>query len=143
MESKLRIIDNLSNIIEHERIALEGDLVCDCGNFFFKIFHTGKQTKGILAPYLIKYKKQILIEARCTCCGNSIEILNSTTKNDISIHHNATQKILFYLSNDDYCFKIHMMYNYYEINYKTNSFEECFIDITNNSIKKPRRLYEG
>ena len=35
------------------------------------------------------------------------------------------------------------MYNYYEENFKTNAFEECFIEISNSKFKKPRRLYEG
>jgi hypothetical protein len=54
MDKKLRIIDSLENICEHNNVALEGDLICECGNHYFKIYHSGKQTKGIFAPYLIK-----------------------------------------------------------------------------------------
>ena len=53
MENKLRIINNLDNISENNNVTLEADLVCDCGNKYFKIYHSGKQTKGIFAPYLI------------------------------------------------------------------------------------------
>ena len=60
----LRIIDNLTNIIEHDNVALEGELICDCENARFEIHHSGKQTRGILAPYLVKKDKQIL--RRCS-----------------------------------------------------------------------------
>ena len=37
MEQKLRILDNLVNIKEHNNVALEGDLICNCGNIIINI----------------------------------------------------------------------------------------------------------
>ena len=68
MSNTLRIIENVENIKEHNNAALECDLVCECGNKYFKIYHSGKQTKGIFAPYLVKSDRQIVIEGKCTCC---------------------------------------------------------------------------
>lgn len=50
---------------------------------------------------------------------------------------------LFNILNDIYAYKIHLMYNYRENNFRTNLFEDCFIEISNSKFKKPRRLYEG
>jgi hypothetical protein len=54
MKQKLRILDNLINIKEHNNVDIAGKLMCDCGCNHFSIFHTGKVTKGIFASYLIK-----------------------------------------------------------------------------------------
>lgn len=138
----LRIIENLDNICEHDNVALEGDLICECGNKLFKIFHSGKHTKGILAPYLVNKDNQILIEAKCTCCGYRIKLYDSSidgNNKSNSVEKNTKQ---FIILNDGDEYKIHLMYNYYEENFKTNSFEECFIEISNSKLKKARRLYE-
>ena len=144
MENKLRIIDNLENIYEHNNVALEGDLVCDCGNQYFKIYHSGKQTKGIFAPYLVKNNSQIIIEAQCTCCEHSIIIFDNSIDGVKRVNADETVKKLFNIFNDTYAYKIHLMYNYFENNFKTNLFEDCLIEIISNSkFKKPRRLFEG
>lgn len=143
MENKLRIIDNLENIYEHNNVALEGDLVCSCGNQYFKIYHSGKQTKGIFAPYLVKNNPQILIEVQCTCCEHSIIIFDNSIDGVKRVNADETAKKLFNILNDTYAYKIHLMYNYFENNFKTNSFEDCFIEISNSKFKKPRRLFEG
>ena len=54
MNNKLRIIDNIKILEEHDNVAMACQLICDGGCNHFIIFHTGKVTKGILAPYLIK-----------------------------------------------------------------------------------------
>ena len=143
MCNKLRVIDKLENICEHNNVALEADLVCECGNAFFKIYHSGKQTKGILAPYLLKMNNQIIIEAKCTCCGNSIVIYDSEIDGTKRCLSNKDDKKLFNILNDAYVYKVHLMYNYLEKNFKTNLFEDCFIQIYNSKFKKPRKLYEG
>lgn len=143
MKQKLRILDNLINIKEHNNVALEGDLICNCGNQYFKIYHSGKQTKGILAPFLVNKNKQIIIETRCTCCNESTVIYDNSLDESKKNNFERLPLQLFDILNDDYYFKIHMMYNYYEENFKTNAFEECFIEISNSKFKKPRRLYEG
>jgi len=76
---KLKTIDNLCRIEEIEDCALKGDLVCTCGNEFFSVFYYGKQTKGILAPDLVRYKGSLFVEGRCSVCGERIIILDSAT----------------------------------------------------------------
>lgn len=48
MNKQLRIFDNLRILIERGEVALFGKLVCDCECEHFYVFHSGKQTKGIL-----------------------------------------------------------------------------------------------
>ena len=143
MENKLRILDNLENIREHNKVALEGDFVCECGNQYFRIYHSGKQTRGILAPYLVKKNHQIVIETKCTCCENSIVIFDSGTDGTSRSAPSNTPRNLLNISNDADAYKIHFICNYFEANFKTNLFEDCFIEIYNSQFKKPRRLYEG
>ena len=143
MDNQLRVIDKLENICKHNNVTLEADLVCECGNAYFKIYHSGKQTKGILAPYLLKKNNQIFIEAKCKCCGNSIVIYDSGTDGIKRCASNKDNKKLFNILNDAYAYKVHLMYNYFENNFKTNLFEDCFIEISNSNFKKPLRLYEG
>ena len=68
---------NIKILEEHDNVAMACQLICDCGCNHFIIFHTGKVTKGILAPYLIKKDKQIVIKAVCKDCGKSINIFDS------------------------------------------------------------------
>ena len=77
MNNKLRIIDNIKILEEHDNVAMACQLICDCGCNHFIIFHTGKVTKGIFAPYLIKKDKQIVIKAVCKDCGKSIIVFDS------------------------------------------------------------------
>ena len=135
MGNKLRILDNLRNKVEHDNVAFEGDLVCDCGNMYFEIYHTGKQTKGVLAPFLIRKDNQICIVVKCICCGNEITIYDSGI--------NRGNKKQFTIKNSLNSYKVHMMYNYLEENFKSNSFEECYIGISNDSLKKSKVLFEG
>ena len=50
---------------------------------------------------------------------------------------------LFNILNNTYAYKVHLMYNYFQNNFRTNLFEDCFITISNSKFKKPRQLYEG
>ena len=63
---------------EHDKVAVSGNLKCSCGMDKFLVYHTGKQTKGILSPYIKKMDKQILIEAKCPKCGRTIQIYDNT-----------------------------------------------------------------
>ena len=143
MENKLRIIENLVNIHEHNNVALEGDLECECGNRYFTIYHSGKQTKGVFAPYLIKKNHQIIIEAKCTCCEKNIVIFDSSIDGNKRVDADKKQKNLFNILNNAYAYKVHLMYNYFQNNFRNNLFEDCFITISNSKFKKPRQLYEG
>ena len=135
MGNRLRILDNLRNKIDHDNVAFEGDLVCECGNMYFEIYHTGKQTKGILAPYLIRKDNQIAIIGKCICCGHETIIYDTSVDSKNKQKSNIDEKQKFIIKNSLSSYKVHMMYNYLEENYKSDSFEECFIGISNNSIK--------
>ena len=57
--------------------AVSGNLVCDCGCNKFKVMHTGKQTKGILAPFIVPIKNQLSIVAGCTQCDKRIVLVDN------------------------------------------------------------------
>lgn len=140
---KLRIIDNLVNIREYEGVAIEGNLKCSCSCDTFHIYHTGKQTKGIFAPLLIKKNKQICIKAVCTNCNISIIIYDS--KIDGSRHRNSNMDYIDFIKfllpkNQIVQYKINIKYNYFPEKLKvdgiySNNFEACFIDISYDSGK--------
>lgn len=138
----LRIINNLDNIKEYSSEALSGVLKCNCGSNKFHIYHTGKQTKGILSSDIVKYKGQIIIYAKCLKCKEIIKVLD-TNIDGIKPKEIQQQKFKkFILKKDIDIFEITLMYNYYKKDYKTNRFVECFIAVENEKLIKPRRIYE-
>ena len=143
MDNKLRIIDNLNIYEIHDNVAIAGKLMCDCGCHLFSIYHTGKVTKGILAPYLIKKDKQIVIKAVCKDCGKSIIIFDSKIDGIKPIMCDTYPEEKFQIENIDEHFEIVLKYNYYSKDYKTNKFVDCFIEIKNRDMKKVKQLYEG
>ena len=62
--SESRIMDNLEIIEEIDNVALKGKLKCNCGCNEFYIYHTGKQTIGVLSPEIVKHKMQVVINAQ-------------------------------------------------------------------------------
>ena len=143
MNNKLRIIDNIKILEEHDNVAMACQLICDCGCNHFSIFHTGKATKGIFAPYLIKKDKQIVIKAVCKDCGKSINIFDSKIDGIKPVMCDTYPEEKFLLKNINENFEIVLKYNYYSKDYKTNKFVECFIEIKNDDMKKIKQLYEG
>ncbi|MDY0278297.1 MAG: hypothetical protein RBQ97_09470 [Acholeplasma sp.] len=143
MDNKLRIIDNLNIYEIHDNVAIAGKLMCDCGCHLFSIYHTGKVTKGILAPYLIKKDKQIVIRAICKDCGKSIIIFDSKIDGIKPIMCDTYPEEKFQIKNIDENFEIVLKYNYYQNDFKTNKFVDCFIKIENKDMKKVKQLYEG
>lgn len=143
MDNKLRIIDNLNIYEIHDNVSIAGKLMCDCGCHLFSIYHTGKVTKGILAPYLIKKDKQIVIRAVCKDCGKSIIIFDSKIDGIKPIMCDTYPEEKFQIKNIDENFEIVLKYNYYSKYYKTNKFVDCFIEIKNKDMKKVKQLYEG
>ena len=133
MNDKLRIIDNLNVYEKHDNVAIAGKLVCDCGCHLFSIFHTGKVTKGILASYLVKKDKQIVINAVCKDCGKSIIILDSKIDGINPKVCDIYTEEKFLLKNINENFEITLKYNYYPIDFMSNKFVECFIEIKNDS----------
>ena len=143
MNNKLRIIDNIEILEEHDNVAMACQLICDCGCNHFSIFHTGKVTKGILASYLLKKDKQIVIRAVCKDCGKSIIIFDSKLDGIKPLVCDSYPEDKFQIKNIDENFEILLKYNYYPRDYKTNNFIECFIEIKNKEMKKIKQLYEG
>ena len=145
---KLRILEFLNNIQEYNGVSISANLCCTCGNNKFAFSHTGKQTKGILAPYIIKKNKQLILQAKCTCCEKNIEVYNSTI--DGSKPKTIEQSIDFLpfiipkTSADK--FEVIIKYNYWPENLKSNGlysncFEDCFIYIVENG-KETKALIE-
>ena len=141
--SELRIINNLEIIEEIDNIALKGKLKCNCGCNDFYIYHTGKQTKGIISPEIVKHKKQVVINAQCVNCKEIIKIYDSTIDGIKPVDAKKYEFRKLVLEKDIDTFKIIMMHNYYKDDYKTNKFVECFIDASSKDIKSKRRIYEG
>lgn len=143
MNNQLRIFDNLRILIERDEVALSGKLVCECGCEHFYIYHSGKQTKGILTPYLIRKDKQIVIKAVCERCGKEIIIYDSKIDGIKPLMNKGYLVEKFTLKNIKDSYEITLKYNYYKNDYKTNKFVECFIEIKNEDMKKVIQLYEG
>ena len=143
MNDELRILSNLNIYETHDNVAIAGKLICDCGCSLFSIFHTGKVTKGVLAPYLVNKDKQIVIKAVCKDCGKSIIVFDSKIDGINPLVGNLYTSEKFLIKNIKEDFEITLKYNYYPKDFKSNKFIECFIDIKNENMKKVKQLYEG
>ena len=130
----LRILEYLENIQKINGVAISAKLRCSCGNYSFTFSHTGKQTKGILAPYIIRKNKQLILQAKCRSCGKTIEIFNSAldgtrAKPQAETYGFAT----FTLPKSNIAeFEVVVKYNYFpekikENNEYSNNFENCFV----------------
>ena len=130
----LRILKYLENIQELNGVAISAKLRCTCGDCFFTFSHTGKQTKGILAPYIIRRNKQLVLQAKCRNCGKTIEVFNTAldgtrAKPQVETYEFAT----FTLPKLNIAeFEVVVKYNYFPEKIKengeySNSFENCFI----------------
>ena len=141
--SELRILNNLQIINEIDNVAIKGKLVCSCGCEEFNIFHTGKQTKGIFTSDIVKIKGQIIIEAKCINCNESIKVLDTSIDGmKTKVIEQIEYKKLIIKNHID-SFKIIMKYNYYKEDYKSNKFVDCFIDVSSNDLKSKRTIFEG
>lgn len=139
--NKLRIIDNLKILEEMDKVAIEASLVCDCGNESFRVLHTGKKTKGILSPWLMKANKQISVMCKCRDCGKEIVVCDSTIDGLKPLHIDKPDYAELEIKGKN-IFKIILYYNYQEEDYLTNRFFDCFIHAIDEEGKK-RILYEG
>ena len=139
--SKLRIIDNIKILTEVDEIAMEASLVCDYGNESFRVLHTGKKTKGILSPWLVKANKQISVMCKCGNCGKELIVCVSTIDglNPLLIEKPNYAELAIKGKN---VFKIILYYNYQKEDYMTDRFYDCFIHAIDENGKK-RILYEG
>ena len=125
---------------EEEKVFVAGKIKCSCGCEKFKIFHTGKQTKGILASHIVKMQKQILIEAKCSRCGKIIPIYDTCVdgENPIANIHLESKEFLHQNIED---FSVKVLLNYNEENYMTNKFFTIYVHLIND-IGKEIILYE-
>ena len=120
---------------EHDKVAVCGNLKCSCGMDKFLVYHTGKQTKGILSPYIKKMDKQILIEAKCPKCGRTIQIYDNTIDGEKPAMASVLERKQF-LYKDMSEFKIKIILNYYEENYMTNKFVTIYVYLFDDNGKQ-------
>ena len=73
----LRLLPYLTHIQEHNGVSLSATLRCVCGGKVFAVSHTGKQTKGFLAPLILPRNRQLCVTAHCFACGETIRLYDS------------------------------------------------------------------
>ena len=143
---KLRLSEYLKNIEEFNGVAISAKLHCTCGNCAFAFSHTGKQTKGILAPYIIRKNKQLVLKANCSKCGNEIVVYNSQIDGSTPKIAEVTHEFTTFSTKNLSEFEVVIKYNYFPEKLKedgnySNQFEDCFIYIIDNG-KETNALIE-
>ena len=117
-----------------------------CGCSDFKFLHTGKQTRGILAPFIVKEKGQLVLKAICHCCGNSIIVYDSEKDGTRARGNCLTSEFVPFVSKSlPNILSIVIKYNYFSEKFKnkgvySNQFENCFIYIVDNNGKEGKAL---
>lgn len=137
----MRLEKNFTNVINHEDVALEAKLVCDCENDIFNIYHTGILKKGLFGINLTKNQKQIVIKAKCPSCLKEYILYDSIIDGSRPKGVRLDDYKLFNYK-DENSFKITMKYNFYEENFNTDKFEMIFIEGNNVNLKKTILIYE-
>lgn len=139
----MRLEKNLTNLINHENVALEGYLICDCKNDKFYIYHTGVQKNGLFgSTTLKKLNKQIVIKAKCSKCTKEYLIYDSTIDGIKPNGEKLEDFHLFTKENENF-YKINIKYNFTTEHFNTDQFEMIFIDIINEKNNKEVRIFEG
>lgn len=145
----LRVGAYLRDIKETGNAVLRGEIVCTCGNQCFSIYHSGRQTKGILSAFVAKKKGQLQVAAHCPACGRVMVLYDSARDGSRSKKKPSEEaKQIFALR--DYSpeeWRITMLYNYYPEKCKpqgvySNDFEMIFIEVSNDHTPKPIRIVE-
>ena len=145
---KLRVLDYLANIQEFNGVSLAAKLQCSCGATAFRFFHTGKQTKGILAPFIIGKKGQLIIKAVCPDCQNSIIVYDSSKDGAHAQDMCSVYEFVPFESKKvSKQFSVAIKYNYFPEKLKTretysNQFENCFIYIIDKDGKEGKAFIE-
>ena len=143
---KLRILDYLTDIKEVNGVALSANLQCSCGSTKFAFFHTGKQTKGIFAPYIIKKNNQLVLKAKCNRCNNEIVVYDSQIDGAKPKAANESREFTSFVLPKSSEFEVIIKYNYLPENIiesggYSNRFENCFIYLLENN-KESKALIE-
>ena len=145
---ELRILEYLKNIEECNDASFSARLQCTCGCSTFEFSHTGKQTRGVLAPFVIKKKRQLILKAACHCCGKPIIVYDSTQDGTHARGTNSPCEFvpLRVKSLPDQL-SVVIKYNYSPKTFKiggpySNRFENCFIYIIDENGKEEKALIE-
>jgi hypothetical protein len=143
---KLRILDYLTDIKEINGVAFSAKLQCSCGSTKFAFFHTGKQTKGILAPYIIKKDNQLALKAKCSKCKNEIVAYDSLIDGANPKVAKESREFTPFVIPKSQEFEVIIKYNYLPENITesgeySNRFENCFIYLLENH-KEAKALIE-
>lgn len=145
---KLRLLDYLADIKEFNGVSLCARLQCTCGSTEFEFSHTGKQTKGIFAPFIIRKRGQLVLKALCPCCHNPIVVYDSEKDGAHSRDKSGENEFLrFVSSNLPEKISVVIKYNYFPENFKaegiyTNRFENCFIYVVDEDGREGKALIE-
>ena len=143
---KLRILDYLTDIEERNGVAFSAKLQCSCGSTKFAFFHTGKQTKGIFAPYIIKKSNQLALKAKCNRCNNEIVVYDSQVDGAKPKAAKESREFTPFVIPKSPEFEVIIKYNYLPENITesgeySNRFENCFIYLLEND-KETKALIE-
>ena len=139
----MRLDSNFKNMISNENFLLESDLVCDCQNDTFKIYHTGIQKNGLFGTVnLKKYNQQIVVKVLCAYCGKKYVIYNSTLDGLKPKQIPLEEYKPLILKNNEDTFKINVKYNFEPQNYKTDRFEMMQLYIKEKNGKKEICIFE-
>ena len=129
-------------------MTISAKLQCTCGCLNFEISHTGKQTRGILAPFIVKKNDQLVLKAACPCCGNSIIVYDSTQDGTHARKIDSPCEFVPLrvkaLPNQ---LSVVIKYNYFPEKLKigesySNQFENCFIYVAKENEKEGKALIE-
>ena len=145
----LQLLKYLTDVKEINGVAISGKLQCSCGEKAFQFYHTGKSTKGIISPYIVKKDRQLILIAKCPQCNNEIEVYNSTKDGVNARPRDKIEEfapLVIQKSKSSY-FPVIVKYNYFLENIKygntySNLFENCFIYILNDDGKEGKALIE-
>lgn len=130
----LRIASNLTNIREHEGVALSATLRCACGGEVFTLSHTGKQTKGILVPLILPRDGQLCVTAFCVGCGAPVRLYDSRADGR-EPHESGEAPAVPLVMKQGSEWQIYVRLNYFPEQFRTdageygNGFENLFVDI--------------
>lgn len=146
---RLRLLDYLTDIQEFNSVSISAKLQCTCGSTEFEFLHTGKQTKGILSPFIVKENGQLILKAICPCCKNSITVYDSTKDGVHASNKEITNEFIPFVAPRSLPthFSVVIKYNYYPEKLKeretySNQFENCFIYIMNKNGEEGKALIE-
>lgn len=145
---KLRTLDYLTNIQEHNGVAVSANLKCTCGCDTFSFQYKGKQTKGIFAPYIIKSNNLLVLKATCEHCQNSFILYDSSQDGSSPkscFDESDFASFVFPESGKTFCQAV-VKYNYWPEKMKfenrySNQFENCFVYVIQKNGKE-RALIE-